>query len=264
MVYTWPSIHKCVDFVGRTSDDLSWRAFLFSLTRHRSTTEAAHATYELRSCEEWLNITRGQLLERKVNTKTQTLTEHYILVDPSDDLSFEEIARPSARSQALHGEDDLKGLGCGNVARVTASKYVGSLGAKMTYTRLGYHPGRVRKACYFVLLCSIFNVPQFVQGALKSQHTMRLRLVNMETVVTRGDTPEESSVAHIFSPGVEKDAVLLHGWNRDLGKQIDPIKKLDAVHLLWYKINQTGQILCMFQHFNLDPFDEKIFVSSTL
>ena len=79
-----------------------------------------------------------------MNSKTQSLKEVYILVDPSDDLSFEEIARPSARAQALHGDDDLKGLGCGNVARVSKSKHVGSLGAKMTYRRLGYHPDRVR------------------------------------------------------------------------------------------------------------------------
>lgn len=125
---------------------MGWRAFIFGLLRHRATSESGVATYSNTSSDEWLNITHGQVNERKVDPKSGDVTERYTMVDPSDALSFEEIARPSARVQALEGEenDDLKGLGCGNVARISKSKYISNLGAALTYRRLGFHPDRVQ------------------------------------------------------------------------------------------------------------------------
>ena len=86
-------------------------------------------------------------------------------------------------------------------------------------------------------------------------------MVNMETIIVRGDTVEESTVDHVTHPGIEEDETLLYGWNKDLGIGVEPLSKLDEYHLLWYKFNQVGNILCMFEHFNLDEFDQRVLVS---
>ena len=50
--------------------------------------------------------------------------------------------------QFLDDSDELKGLGCGNVARVSKSKYVSVLGAKLVYVRKGYRADRVSSIIY--------------------------------------------------------------------------------------------------------------------
>ena len=98
--------------------------------------------YDLSGADEWYNITSGKFLDRALNSSTGDISEVYYLPDPSDDLSFEEVARPSKRA-SMRESDELKGLGCGNVARVSSSKYVGTLGAKLKYTRKAYFADRV-------------------------------------------------------------------------------------------------------------------------
>ena len=87
----------------------------------------------------------------------------------------------------------------------------------------------------------------------------------METIITRGETAEQSSVRHVFDNDIETDETLLSGWNMELNANVDPVTRLDPYHMLWYKFNQTGNILCMFEHFDKmdaeQDFDQRILVS---
>ena len=99
---------------------------------------------------------------------------------------------------------------------------------------------------------------------------MRIKIVNMETIISRSETAEQSSVRHVLDNDIETDETLLSGWNVELNARVDPVTRLDPYissiyHMLWYKFNQTDNILCMFEHFDkmdaTQAFDQRILVS---
>ena len=82
----------------------------------------------------------------------------------------------------------------------------------------------------------------------------------METNIVRGETPSETRVEHVFCSRPEKDRILLHGWNAGLPACITPLSALDEWHLMWYKINAVGNILCGYEYHGTAEFDKKVMV----
>ena len=88
----------------------------------------------------------------------------------------------------------------------------------------------------------------------------KVRVVNMQPIITRRSTAEASEVKEVLSSGVEADEILLHGWNDGMSSAIVPLETLDKWHLMWYRIFTTGSILCGYEHHGGQDFDKKIMV----
>lgn len=138
--------------IGGHPNGHRWRRYLLSLTRHQAKKSSGYASYNASGWDEWQLICGGQGFDRKQN-RSGDISERFILVDPSLECSWEEIARPSLRQQSLNPQDDddsedeadLRGYGSGNVRFVgTGDKYVSLLGADLLFTARAYSPVRVR------------------------------------------------------------------------------------------------------------------------
>lgn len=140
-----------VIITGRMAPDASIRQFLWSLTRHKAKRASGTSSYNLRSVEEWDYFTRGRQVDRKIDANG-SLTETFMLCDPSMALSFEEIGRPTIRSQRRQPGEYDSDIGCGNVRLFAGRKWAGLLGAEMKRTRRCFTSSRVSmRLRYYVL-----------------------------------------------------------------------------------------------------------------
>ena len=147
--------------------DTGIRCMLWDLTRHNAKKSSGYDIYALKSSDEWLEFTFGELLDGKFDAKTGDFTERFILCDPSVKLSYEEIGRRSIRAQRTKPHDVDHGIGCGNVRLVSTRKYTGLLGAEMKRIRKTFSAERVSTKSLYVItylqyifpLCRLYKMP---------------------------------------------------------------------------------------------------------
>ena len=70
----------------------------------------------------------------KYDQRTNRHCCSWILVDPSEKMSWEELIRPTQRS-LLMDDTVRKGVGCGNARFVASKKFTSLLGAKLLKVR---------------------------------------------------------------------------------------------------------------------------------
>ena len=140
---------------------------MFSLARHKAKATSGYASYTATGLDEWHMITRGRGCDSKTNSKTGDFSERFMLIDPSDVCSWEEIGRPSLRSQAIEDDDERDGYGVGNVRFVTMNKSVTMLGAEAVLTGKDYLGHRVRELVSF---CHTYACNPYFDRALHPIH----------------------------------------------------------------------------------------------
>ena len=118
---------------------------MFDLARHKAKEKIGFAVYSLKSEDEWFAIIANrehQVFDSHYDEKGCKHTCSWVLIDPSESMSWEELKRPTQRSQLID-PTITKDIGCGNVRLVCTRKFTSLLGARLDSVRMTFSPDLV-------------------------------------------------------------------------------------------------------------------------